>query len=255
MGSSGSSGKSRTRSSETGVVDLATCALDLLASRRKDHAQDSWAEALQSAVTSPDPTEKDTLLRSMLKAGISPERICDHYIPAVARRMGDDWCRDSMSFADVTIGSARLQALLRDASLQGGGAPMQGAENLAVIVLADEYHTLGAMVLTGQLRRLGASVRLALGRPEAEIRRLVGDGGFDAILISVALAECYREVNRIIRELRDMTGGRVPIVAGGSILDLGAESARTLTGADHIAGTAAEALQLTGSGAVAGPDR
>lgn len=254
MGSSGSNGKSQSRSSETGVVDLATRALDLLASRRKDHAPDDWAEALQSAVTSPDASDKDKVLQGMLRAGISPELICDQYIPAVARRMGDDWCSDSMSFADVTIGSARLQALLRDASLQGGGAPMQGAEDLAVIVLADEYHTLGSMVLTGQLRRLGATVRLALGRPEAEIRRIVGDGGFDGILISVVLTEDYTVIRRTVDDLRELTKGHVPIIVGGSIMSLGIDTAKQVTGADHVVGTASAALKLCGHDAVPGSD-
>ena len=252
MGTSGGKGRSQLRPSETGVLDLANRALDLLANRRKDRAPDRWADALQAAVTSPDPGAKDAILRDMLAAGISPMLICDHYVPMVARRMGDDWCNDSMSFADVTIGSARLQALLRDASLQQGGAPMDEAADLTVIVLADEYHTLGAMVLTGQLRRLGASVRLALGRPEAEIRRTVSEGAFDAILISVALAEDYSAVRQTVEELRHLTKDHVPLIAGGSIMELGLDTARHLTGADHVASTARDALKLCGSHVVPG---
>ena len=45
------------------------------------------------------------------RGGASPEEIADIFIPEIARRMGEDWCSDRMSFAEVTIGTSMPSAL------------------------------------------------------------------------------------------------------------------------------------------------
>lgn len=232
------------------VARLASRALDVLArSRRAGRAAPSegWIRALTEAVIDPDPDARASVARRMRAAGIAPEEISDAYIPAVARCLGVAWCEDRLGFAEVTIGTARLQAMLRDAPAAPAPAPaaVEGAGDLMVMVLADAHHTLGAMVLTGQLRRSGASVRLASG-PDPELDRVVSESDFDAILVSVARADAFDAVAATVARLRGLTGGRLPLIAGGSIMDLGADAARCLTGVDHATSDPQRALELIG---------
>jgi MerR family transcriptional regulator, light-induced transcriptional regulator len=83
-------------------------------------------------------------------AGIRREDIADFYVPEVARRLGAAWCEDRTSFADVTVGTARLQGLLREIGPDWFSDARLGDRPpvcVLVVVSRDEFHTLGAMVL------------------------------------------------------------------------------------------------------------
>ena len=153
--------------SDSSVESLASQALDLLAKRRLVKSvsmSELQVKALSDSVLRQSSEERSQVVSEMRAAGISLEDIVDHYVPEVARRLGRLWCEDGLGFADVTIGSARLQGLLRDLSVQlHYPQDRRNESGVAVVVLAEEYHTLGAMVMTTQLRRLGISVRLMLG--------------------------------------------------------------------------------------------
>ncbi len=230
------------------VTSLASRALDVLAAaRRAGRPAEAWIDALAEAATAPDAGARTEVAGQMRAAGITPEEISDLYIPAVARRLGEAWCDDRMSFADVSIGSARLQAMLRDVRLSPARDPVDETGAPMVMLLADSYHTLGAMVLTGQLRRAGASVRLIQGRSEAELDRVVRASGVDAILLSVARGDEFAAAARLVARLRALTGGRVPLIVGGGILELGAAAALAATGADHATCCPRDALDTIGA--------
>lgn len=234
---------------EDSVNALATRALRVLVSRRAGQKQAMsrrHLEALEDAISNADPFRRYEVVDAMLASGIERDEICDIYVPEIARRMGDAWCENDMSFADVTIGSARLQALLRDIDRERDAAIATSRGSVAVMVLADEYHTLGAMVLTSQLRRLGISVRLVLGRPAGEVRRLVRENSFDAILVSVSLSGDLAQTRAILDHLREDTEGNVPLIVGGSVLDLGEEKVKALTGADHATNDPHVAIEVGG---------
>jgi methylmalonyl-CoA mutase cobalamin-binding subunit len=187
----------------------------------------------------------------MVEVGIPPEEIADHYIPAVARRLGEMWCEDEVSFATVTIGVARLQGLLRDLEDIAGMARMDEPEgaSLLVVVAAGVYHTLGAMVLTGQLRRRGHAVRLLLGPEPEAVAVAVRQARFDAVLISASDGGSAESVRQIVHAVKTATGAAPPVVIGGTILvseDLTGADIRSLTGADHVTSDPTEALHLCG---------
>lgn len=243
------------RGSETAqkqVGSLAIRAIDVLVARRsggngQDERARRWIMLLHDAAVGVDAAACREVADRMLGAGISPAEICDLYVPAVARRLGEEWCEDSMSFAEVSIGSARLQALLRDVALDPMRDPVDESGRKRVMVVADEHHTLGAMVLTGQLRRRGTSVRLVFGRSAEELRRQARDVGFDAVLVSVALADDLGSVKRLVTMLREVAGSGTPIVVGGGILGTGAERALEETGADLATSDAGTVLGLLGN--------
>lgn len=235
---------------ESSVETLASRALKVLASKRVSAASllsERFLDELEIAVRAIEPGRRKLVLKDMLEARIRREDIADFYIPEVARRMGVSWCEDDMGFAEVTIGVARLQGMLReigpawfDDSRLDPDAP-----GVMVAVIADEFHTLGAMVLACQLRRMGISVKMVMGQSEAEILRVVAAGQFDAILLSAAHGERLASLRKLVEKIRAAAARPTPIVIGGSVVTRETD-VKTQTGADHATTDPREALRLCG---------
>lgn len=193
------------------------------------------------------PEDREDVIDEMRRAGVSDAEIADRYIPEIARRVGAAWTASARSFVDVSVITSQLQSLLREMSgrtrdnpLVAGAAPC-----VAVVVEAGEAHTLGAMVLSNQLRRHGVSVRQIMGRDHAEIVERLADEPVDAIMISVGRREGLASLGRLVKKLRHSGLGRVPIVIGGPVLAYEHELT-TRTGADFIATDATKALEACG---------
>ena len=133
------------------------------------------------------------------RAGVSAEDMADHFIPAVARSLGDLWCSDQLGFADVTIGVARLQAMLRDFgdTWSGDHGMNPDASTVLLVVLDGAYHTLGAFVIAGQLRRKGLSVRVFLAANPENIAEACRMTQYDAVFISSNVGENLEKLRKL----------------------------------------------------------
>ncbi|MEL6685395.1 MAG: cobalamin B12-binding domain-containing protein, partial [Pseudomonadota bacterium] len=179
-------------------------------------------DSLNDAALNPDPKTSRDAIQAALAAGASPEDLADIYIPAVARDMGDRWCSDQLSFASVTIGVSRLQAMMRELGpnwASDNTAPA-GAPSILVIVLQDVYHTLGAIVLTSQLRRKGFSVKLLLGGRAEDIAARLMRTKYSSVFISSSRGETLESLRHIIDVIKTSTDTPPPVVVGGTILDV-----------------------------------
>lgn len=197
-----------------------------------------------------DAARRAALLRDLQARGLSGGDIADHYIPAAARRMGHMWTEDRMSFVEVTIGTARLQSMLRELGPEWRAdfVPHTEGLNALMIVPVGCYHTLGAMVAVGQLRRVGLSVRLTLGLDIPGTVALVQSRRFDMIMMSVSTGVCFDIVRGYVNSIRNALVPAVPVVVGGSVLSDHMDICR-LTGADFATNDVAEAVALCGVGA------
>ena len=213
--------------------------------------REAFLEALFDAVTSPTSPALGPLVKRMTEAGIAAREIADVFIPELARKLGAMWCEDDIGFATVTIGVARLQGLLREIGpewradeFRNGDAP-----GLLVVVGSGVFHTLGATVLTGQLRRSGLSVRLLIDATPESLGPVMRKARFDAVLISASDSENLESLRRLVLAVKRATSVPPPVVIGGIIVDqLQAQGVdiAALTGADFVTRDANEALALCG---------
>ena len=230
------------------VKTLASQALSEVMGRTQSSDQslnEAYIVEIAAALRAFDPEVRRALLERMRRAGVSAESICDIYIPEVARRLGDAWCVDEVSFADVTIQSARLQSMLRDLELSWRYETTfdPNAPSVLMIVRRDEYHTLGAMVASSHLRRKGVYVRLSMGQSLDEIGDLVRNSAFDCVMISSSACEKLESVRKLVKTIRTNVDGNLPIVVGGSAVS-NEKDTKNLTGADHVTSDPEEALRL-----------
>ncbi|EBA14109.1 cobalamin B12-binding domain-containing protein [Roseobacter sp. CCS2] len=204
---------------------------------------------LKTAALNPDATACRRAVKASLAKGTSPEELADVYIPAIARDMGDRWCEDQLSFASVTIGVSRLQAMMRELgpNWASDNAAAPGAPSILLIVLQDVYHTLGAIVLTSQLRRKGFSVKLLLGCRSEDIAERIQRTKYHSVFISSSRGETLESLRRIVDVVKNSTDRSPPVVVGGTILDVETiNDVTALTGADYATKIPDEALEYCG---------
>lgn len=233
------------------VEALAGNVLSVLAARApndpaapKGDLEDVLVDRLISAVRQSDDMGRDRIVAELIADGVSIDDLVDHYIPQAARRMGEAWCRDGLGFAEVTIGSARLQGLLRD--LIRRTTPSHGGDAMApqvlMVVREDEHHTLGAMVATQQLRRVGVGVHVSVGQPDSEILTLVASRGFDIVMLSTAKRARLETLCGFVESVPGRAGKAIPVVIGGAAFDEDTDIA-AMTGADFATADPVEALR------------
>lgn len=211
------------------------------------HLDTNTLVALSVAALSSDRRAISSAVTEALSKGISPEELADDYVPALARQMGDAWCKDEMSFAGVTIGVSRLQSLLRELGPAWAGDTLAqpDAPNVMLVVGKDVYHTLGAMVLAGQLRRRGLSVNIQLGVTADEVVVALKQGDYDALFLSASVGESLESLRKIVESVSTSIEEAPPIVIGGTILENELDICAA-TGASCVSSDPDEAIALCG---------
>lgn len=212
------------------------------ASRERDRVR-QFCEALLRG----SDEDRNDLVERFLAAGVSPEELCDVYAPQVARQLGEGWVDDTLSFAEVTLGAARLQEIVR--GIEGRGEvrlqPIPLGRSMLLAVPACEDHCLGAFIAANHFRRLGLWVSLAIGMAEGEIADTVQRNAFSLVGISVGSRRSVAPVAKLVKEIRGRDGLPPPIVVGGSAVALEPDL-RDLTGADLVTTAPREAVAFCG---------
>ena len=193
-------------------------------------------------------TEFDGVLARLRSLhGLGDEEIVDCYIPAAACQLGADWAENRRSFAEVTIGTARLIAVVRDLSRrwQADAVADWRAPSILMVVPETEQHRLGAMIAASRFRRMGVSVQMLLGAQDDEVMQRAHNGAYDMISFSLSTRERVEQVRRLIHMLRERVAPLPPVVVGGAI-GVGADVLRSNLGADHVVSDPEQALRLCG---------
>jgi len=221
---------------ETGVIDFAAWVVALLAARKSGAKAVLRADLLatfHAAAIKETESAMQAFLRDLVRRKISAATVADLYIPALARQLGDDWVDDRVSFMEVTLATSRMQAMLRamganwTADLAGPG--QSGA--LLLVMPAHEQHTLGAMVLLGQLRRMGVSVRLSIAPDSNELRNVLAVGSYQGVLVSASSSARLGDLRAVVDDVRRFGPTGMVIAVGGNILQAGLD-VKAATGAD-----------------------
>ncbi|MEP4199425.1 MAG: cobalamin-dependent protein [Aliishimia sp.] len=207
---------------------------------------DDLLNKLYSAAIRQDQAHFLQTFQELRRAGCSNDFLAFDLIPDVARRLGASWVDDVISFADVTIGCARLQSALRQLP---DDVPMyvdtcNGVEqNCLIAVPIGAQHTMGAMVLAKQLRQARQRVVVDLTAHETTLSQLARQHDFDVVLISATCAENPAEVQALI-EICRVLWGACKVIVGGSFCDLNGDVLCTVH-ADHFTNDWREALDVS----------
>jgi len=244
---------SATRVGNEDVERLARRAIDVLAAGHKskpsalDHAS---LVSLCDTFIAPNTDAFHEAVAMMRAEGISTNGIIDHIVPAIARLMGERWFADEISFADVTIGTARLQETVRalgrhnrfdDTSRQDRHRPA----DILMVLPRGEDHSLGLFVATDQFRRLGYKVEIVVDQHPRTVAEIVRKGRFQMVGIAISGRRTLAPARDIVEKIRTMVTRFTPIVVGGTEFAPD-RTILTATGADHVSHDVHDALRACG---------
>lgn len=220
---------------------LATLVGDL--APRKTGPESDFVRLLKSAIHAPNEDRVVAALRSMRASGITNSEIIGVYVPAVAHMLESDWQSDRVDFVGVTIVASRLQGIMRRLA-SDWLAPHSNAPRCLVSVTPDEQHTLGASVLTAQLRDQGLDVQLLLSPEQRQLVELATSGDFTAVMISSYDCNDLDPLQTMVKTIRT-SNAKVPIIIGGSVLSRSGDVCR-LVRADYATNNWQEAVRICG---------
>ena len=174
------------------------------------------------------------------------DAIIDLYIPRAAARLGELWIQSELTFADVTIGALRLQAVLGEAASDQSMTGQSGstdAFSALIIVPKDEQHFLGATVVAAQLRRLGCDTSLSFSETNSQIVDRCRFDNPDMILFSCARPEALETVSKTIKRIR-RSMDPAPVIALGGAVRGDIDQMALITGVDLVTNAAKDVVGL-----------
>ena len=197
-----------------------------------------------NASIDPDPKALTGALAALQNSGHSGAKIAFDLFPVVARQLGKAWEDDTISFADVTVGCARLQRALRSLTDDAKDTAVAPCDQRDCLVLLPDgaHHTFGAIILAKRLRHAGMRVTLDLAATPRAVMAYKKAHVFDAVLISASLSE----TSDILRPLVAAAHRQWPdskVILGGTFQNHGPTQAAA-TGADHVTQDWQKALSL-----------
>lgn len=161
----------------------------------------------------------EEMVAELLGLGLSIQDLClDHLAPA-ARELGEWWERDEMPFAEVTLATARIQAILRTIPASRAQATGAGGHGGLFAAVPGETHTLGVIMAADHFRRLGWDVGLLIGMEHDEIcDKITGD---DRSLIGLSCAGRHssKGLRKLIDDIRVRRPDMAIVVAGNIVHD------------------------------------
>jgi methanogenic corrinoid protein MtbC1 len=178
--------------------------------------------------------------------GCSIDSICLDLLGPAARELGDLWTQDLCSFSDVTIGTGRLQQLIRTLNPRLSGDIDAGHDGRRALLLPapGEQHTFGITIVADFFVRDGWEVVGGMGRPGLDAVDLVEKEWFDVVGFSVGHVARIAPLAMMVRQIRQVSRNRaIGVLAGGPALIEHPEAAQRL-GVDATAGDALEALRV-----------
>jgi methanogenic corrinoid protein MtbC1 len=167
------------------------------------------AETTQSHVTAMALALADTnhglaeeMVEDLLNAGLSVKDLClDHLAPA-ARELGLWWKRDTFSFADVTLATARIQSILRKAPRSRAACLTQHDHGAVFVAVPGETHTLGVIMAADHFRRLGWDVSLLIGMDHKELCRRITSDNRSVMAVSCSGRHSMTALRHLVDEVR-----------------------------------------------------
>lgn len=209
--------------------------------QRRNRRIDVGAKILLAGVLDKAAFDIEVVQADLASLRIATTDVVDYCIPQAARDLGEGWVEDRLSFAEVSIGSARLYTLCK--AISSGWDNLRPPPNARSILLATverEDHIIGPAVLADQLRRRGHSVHRMPNANGPMIAAKLRNDRYDGLLISASTTHALATAGLIIKHVRG-TGCDAPIILGGFALSLDRQKAAS-AGADLVTNDIEEAL-------------
>lgn len=199
-----------------------------------------------AALLSNDEEAGDRFILAARRGGVPPEVIYLSYVAGAARRLGEMWDEDRITFMEVTLGCGRLYRIIRGLRhVIDSGWIMPDTTPTLFALAPDESHTLGIEIATDIFRREGWDVEMSVGEDKETVIARAEKTRYLAIVLVANSEGLLPTLVQLILALR-ITQPMAPIVVAGNIVKL-VPNVEILVGADAVIAdieTAIETLRM-----------
>ncbi len=198
-----------------------------------DHPPADEIDDLCCALISKDSTAAARFIEAVRADGASDEAVYLTYLAVAARQLGVWWDTSEVSFADVTVGTSRIFAIMR--AMRRLFVPrVSDPRKLAVFAtVPGETHTLGVNMAADLFRQDGWEIELKTGRSHEELIDEIAHSDAKAIGLSISGDHSIPALSKLVIALRICKPMAIILVAGQSIEDM--EDTLDLIGVDAVA--------------------
>ena len=227
-----------------------------------DHPTSENITELARLVLSADECEAAVYVAGLRDGGLSVDMLFEELLEPAARLLGELWQRDEVDFVDVTIGVARLQALLSVFNCTHAMATLGDRRSVLMLTVPGEQHSFGISMVEQFLDAGGWRVTSEREMAAERLARLVGKQWFAVAGIALSNERNLDAVAAAIKTIRARScNSSIGIMVGGPVFAADAGLSRQL-GADGTAASGPTAVVLAQklldralAGAIAQPGR
>jgi methanogenic corrinoid protein MtbC1 len=177
-------------------------------------------QRLCAALLSPDEGAADAFILEVRRDGVAVDVIYLCYVAGAARRLGEMWDKDEISFLEATLACGKLYRIIRGLRhVIAPGITGDRDEWPAMFALVPgETHTLGIEIATDIFRREGWDVDMSVGRTHDELIAQSEKRSYQAIVLIANSDGMLEPLARLVLALR-ISQPLAHIVVAGNILD------------------------------------
>ncbi len=207
---------------EVGALELKPHSSRLTWQIIEDHA-DGFVEL----ITRDGSQKTEQYITELLNLGMGVDSIVLELIPRIARKLGDQWVSDSLSFTEITIATGRLQKLIYslDYLFQETRTNASTAHSILVTAAPGSHHTLGPLILSNYFTWAGWNVLSESVPSERFIETTVTSKSLTAIAVSIADYDQLDRLPKLIQSIRSKSlNPAIIVLTGGSLYNADAMS-------------------------------
>jgi methanogenic corrinoid protein MtbC1 len=188
---------------------------------------EDYADEFVALITREGPQKTERFIAELLNLGMSVDSIILELIPRIARKLGDQWVSDSLSFSEVTIATGRLQKLIYslDHLFQETRTNPSTTHSILVTAAPGSHHTLGPLILSNYFTWAGWNVLSESTPSQRYIETTVANKSLTAIAISIADYDQLDQLPTLIQSIRNKSRNPgIIVLTGGSLYNVDAMS-------------------------------
>jgi methanogenic corrinoid protein MtbC1 len=190
----------------------------------------------------------DVLSRVRSSGMMCRAQLYDDLLGGAARRLGDGWLDDDLSFFDVTVGMSRLHELFHG-EVERHRKPVPANVARRTVLLAGapgEQHVFGLSIVEQAFTDAGWNVLMMAGNSWDEVCATLSGFHCDLLGVTWSVTGLQKELSSSIQRARQVSINRdIKVLVGGQQF-VDSSSLACVVGADSSAGDAVSALEVAG---------
>lgn len=184
-------------------------------------------DSICAALLAADMERVNTILAELREKGRSDSEIALGYLSEAARRLGEMWERDEVSFVQVGQAVGRIQRLSRNFRPRTLARSGNTRRRALFATLPSETHTLGVILAADALRMRGWEIDLGLGESHDTLVELLTETDYPVLGVSVGAPHSCTELAEMLDDIR-AASPTTRILLGGPLVSASPWRVRSL---------------------------